>query len=449
MSAAHAGPVSESVSHARGPVSESESHARRARRAAYLESASSIRDALGGDSGSWRVRDVADGNLNSVFLVDGPNGGVCVKQALPFVRVAGESWPLDINRAFFEASYAARVAPDVGGLAPALHHYDPDHFVIVMEKLEPHVILWKGLIAGQRFPRAPAHVAEYVAQAAFHTSDLAIPFERKFADVALFAKNVALQRITVDLVFTDPYVEVWRNKVTPPLEAWAAALRSDNALKSTVACLRLAYLNKPQSLLHGDLHSCSVMVTADDTRVIDGEFAWYGPTGFDVGNFLAHYVMAWYAQSDHPGSRDDHDAFRAAIAADIANFWLTFRRRFLEIWRDSESTGDGVPASHFADAAGRARLEAFRHSYLKAIFRDAVGFMAIKIIRRIVGFAQIADFLAIDDEARRAEAEAGALAFARSLLLQPDRFAEIESVVAALPTFEAAGLDPNKSRAPR
>lgn len=202
----------------------------------------------------------------------------------------------------------------------------------------------------------------------------------------------------------------------------------------------------PQSLFHGDLHSGSVMVTADDTRVIELEFAWYGPTGFDVGNFLAHYLMAWYGQPNHPGSRDGHDAFRAATAADIANFWLAFRRRFLEIWRDSESTGDGVPASHFADAAGRARLRAFRHSCLEAIFRGAVGFMAITIIRRIVGFVQIADFLAIDDEARRAEAQAGALAFARSVLLQPNRFAEIESVVAALPTFEAAGLDPNRAR---
>ena len=104
-----------------------------------------------------------------------------------------------------------------------------------MEKLEPHIILRKGLIAGERFPKAPEHVAEFVAQAAFHTSDLAVPFERKAADVALFAQNLALQRITVDLVFTDPYVEVWRNKVTAPLAAWAAALRADIALKSAVA----------------------------------------------------------------------------------------------------------------------------------------------------------------------------------------------------------------------
>ena len=413
----------------------------------HLAALPQARDILGGAQGDWRVRDVADGNLNAVFLVDGPRGGVCVKQALPYVRVAGESWPLDVNRATYEAAYAARLAPHVKGLAPAIHHYDPEQFVIVMEKLEPHIILRKGLIAGERFAKAPDHIAEYVAQAAFHTSDLAVPFERKAADVALFAQNLALQRITVDLVFTDPYVEVWRNKVTAPLEPWAAALRADVALKSAVAEFRLRYLTCAQSLLHGDLHSGSVMATPDDTRVIDGEFAWVGPTGFDVGNFLAHYVMAWYAKPFHAGSPEAIAAYRDAILGDIARFWLAFRRRFRDIWRESEAAGDALPPGHFGDPAGRARLETLQHAYVEAIFRDAIGYLAIKAIRRIVGYAQVADFLTIEDVERRAEAQAGALALARALLKRPQDFRDVAALVDALPHFEGAGLDPRRAPA--
>ena len=51
------------------------------------------------------MREVGDGNLNLVFIVEGPAGGVCVKQALPYVRAAGESWPMPLERAFFESSY--------------------------------------------------------------------------------------------------------------------------------------------------------------------------------------------------------------------------------------------------------------------------------------------------------------------------------------------------------
>ena len=64
---------------------------------AYLAATPAIAARLGGAPSEWSARDVADGNLNSVFLVDGPKGSLCVKQALPYVRVAGESWPLDIT----------------------------------------------------------------------------------------------------------------------------------------------------------------------------------------------------------------------------------------------------------------------------------------------------------------------------------------------------------------
>ena len=52
---------------------------------------------LGGAPAQWRVREVGDGNLNLVFIVEGPAGGVVVKQALPYVRLVGESWPLPLD----------------------------------------------------------------------------------------------------------------------------------------------------------------------------------------------------------------------------------------------------------------------------------------------------------------------------------------------------------------
>jgi 5-methylthioribose kinase len=64
---------------------------------AYLASIPAARQHLGGDRADWRVREVGDGNLNLVFIVKGTKGGVAVKQALPFVRLVGESWPLPLS----------------------------------------------------------------------------------------------------------------------------------------------------------------------------------------------------------------------------------------------------------------------------------------------------------------------------------------------------------------
>ena len=49
-----------------------------------------------------KQQQVGDGNLNLVFIVEGPGETVVVKQALPYVRCVGESWPLTLDRAFYE-----------------------------------------------------------------------------------------------------------------------------------------------------------------------------------------------------------------------------------------------------------------------------------------------------------------------------------------------------------
>jgi 5-methylthioribose kinase len=118
---------------------------------ALLADLEEVRAILGDRTEEWRIREVGDGNLNLVFIVEGPDGSVCVKQALPYVRAAGPSWPMSPERAFFENSYYLAVAPYVGALIPKIYHYDPELYCIVMERLSPHIILRHGLIAGRRY----------------------------------------------------------------------------------------------------------------------------------------------------------------------------------------------------------------------------------------------------------------------------------------------------------
>src|SRR5258708_34823155 len=173
---------------------------------ALLADLNDVRALLGGPPDDWRVSEVGDGNLNLVFIVDGSKGSVCVKQAVPYVRVAGPSWPIPLERAFFEHSYYVAVAPFVGNLIPKIHHYDPDLYCIVMERLSPHIIVRHGLIAGRRYRNLAHDMGEYVARACFFTSDLASAFEPKMVGIARFARNTALIRISVALIFPDPYV---------------------------------------------------------------------------------------------------------------------------------------------------------------------------------------------------------------------------------------------------
>ena len=337
---------------------------------------------------------------------------------------------MSLERAFFENAYYQAVAPHVGRRIPEVYHYDPELYCTIMERLSPHVILRLGLIAGNVYPDLALHMGEYVARACFFTSDLAQACERKMSRVALFAGNQALTRISIDLIFSDPYLASERNRHTAPqLDGLAREFQRDAELKIAVARFGRKFLTQAEALLHGDLHSGSVMVTGDDTRVIDPEFALYGPIGFDLGAFFGNLLLNAYAQPGHATDSDDRSRQQAWVLGQARQFWLAFRRHFLELWREAGS--EGYPGMLFAQAADAAQIEAARHAYLEAIFADMLGFAACKMIRRILGFAHVLDFDAIPDPLRRAECEARALRLARRLLTHPAEFASIEAVIDA------------------
>jgi 5-methylthioribose kinase len=392
-----------------------------------------VRALLGGRPQDWRIREVGDGNLNLVFIVEGPGGSVCVKQALPYVRAAGPSWPMSPERAFFENSYYGAVAPYVGALIPRIYHYDVELYCTVMERLSPHMILRQGLIAGRRYPNLARDIGDYIARACFFTSDFARPFEHKMDGVALFAANKALVRISVDLIFTEPYIESPRNRHTSPqLDGIVAELRRDAPLKAAAAGLGRKFLGEAQALLHGDLHSGSVMVTENDSRVIDPEFAFYGPIGFDLGAFFGNLLLSWYSQPGHRNASDDRVAYQEWILQQAKLFWETFRRRFLALWNE-EARGDAFPLALFSTPGDAATLQSARNAFMDSLFADMLGFGACKMIRRILGFAHVIDFESIADAALRGQCEAGALTMAHLLLTQPGRFHVIEDVIDAVP----------------
>jgi 5-methylthioribose kinase len=399
--------------------------------AAYLASIPRAREHLGGKNTGWSVREIGDGNLNLVFIVKGPNGGVAVKQALPFVRLVGESWPLPLSRAHYENLALAQQAELAPALVPAVLHFDEAMKLIVMELLEPHIILRRGLIAGKRYPRLAEDLATFLARTLFFTSDLMLPAAEKKRRIAAFAGNHALCKITEDLIFTDPYRLAEQNRWTQPfLDSIAQEFRADLDLHVAISRLKLKFLSNTEAMIHGDLHIGSVMVTRDDTRVIDPEFAFYGPMGFDIGALVANFLMNFLAKEGHekrPGERQAHGEWVLETTQEI---WHRFRAKFLELWRN-EAKGDAYPASLFPGALGEARLEIERQDYMQRLLEDTIGFAGAKIVRRILGLAHNIDFEWIEDKARRATCEARALRLARALLVNTSSFSSIEAAIEA------------------
>jgi 5-methylthioribose kinase len=397
----------------------------------YLAALPEVAALLGGSPGDWLVGEIGDGNLNLVFIVRGAKGGIAVKQALPYVRLVGESWPLPLSRSHYEHLALMRQAQLAPGLVPAVLHHNEALALIAMELLEPHIIMRKGLVGGTCYPHFVDHITTFLARTLFLSSDLAVPAAQKKQDIAAFSGNHALCKITEDLIFTDPYFQAEQNRWTSPwLDSTAARFREDLDLHVAVSRLKLKFMASPEALVHGDLHTGSIMVTESETRVIDPEFAFYGPMGFDLGAVIGNLIMSYMASAGHERASGERRAFEAWVLETIENVWAEFSRKFLELWRD-EANGDAYPATLFSGAVGAARLEAERRGYMETLFQDTVGFSAAKIIRRILGLAHNIDFEWIEDPRLRAVCEARSLRLARTMMVDTPSFRTIGAVTTA------------------
>ncbi|TPK61823.1 MULTISPECIES: S-methyl-5-thioribose kinase [unclassified Mesorhizobium] len=395
--------------------------------ATRLGSNEALTQRIGEDTSRWKVREVGDGNLNLVFIVEGDKGAAVVKQALPYVRLVGDSWPLPLKRSFFEYHALTRQEARAPGSVPAIYHFDETQALIIMEYLSPHIILRRALIEGRQLPNIARDIGLFMARTLFRGSDFSMVTKDRKADLALFADNVELCDITENLVFSDPYFDAKMNRHTSPqLDALVAELRADRDLKVEAQRLKHLFAANAETLLHGDLHSGSIMVTDTETRMIDPEFAFYGPMAFDVGMLLANFWMAYFSQRGHE-QNGKRDAMRAYLLDVTAQTWSVFRTEFSHLWR-TERNGMLYQKSLFEDQGDRLGAEQALDHVLHQIWDDLLGFAGIEVHRRILGLAHNADFETIADEDLRATCEARALKFGRHIAVNRRHIHSIDEV---------------------
>ncbi|WP_020682521.1 S-methyl-5-thioribose kinase [Marinobacterium rhizophilum] len=363
------------------------------------------------------VEEIGDGNINFVYRVFSDDGtSVIIKQALHYIRIIGEGWPLSQDRIRIEAEALQQEAAYCPDLVPRVYHFDAARSAIVMEDIGAYENLRHALIARARLPLLAEHLGRFAADTLFHTSDLYLDAHRKKELVGRFI-NPDLCKITEDLFFLDPYCDHERNNINPLLWDEAEALWQDEPLKLEVARLKYRFLTCAEALLHGDLHSGSVFACAEGTKVIDPEFAYFGPIGFDVGSVLGNLLLNYAGQAQLPGTEAERGAYQDWLLETVAGFWNTFAGRFAELME--AKTQD--PSLNLA---------LYREAYLADILADTIGYAGTEMIRRTLGLAHVADLESIEDPQRRAQAESRVLSLGRAMIMQRGEIGSIDALIA-------------------
>nr|POE57267.1 methylthioribose kinase 1 [Quercus suber] len=82
------------------------------------------------------------------------------------------------------------------------------------------------------------------------------------------------------------------------------------------------------------------MVTHESTKVLDMEFAFYGPMGFDIGAFLGNLILAFFAQDVHADQVNDRKTYKEWILRTVEDTWNLFNKKFIALW-DEHKDGSG------------------------------------------------------------------------------------------------------------
>lgn len=372
------------------------------------------------------VQEISDGNMNYAFVVSNKsdlNQSIFVKQAPPYIKVLGEQWPLTRQRMTAEINalnYQSKVCPE---MVPEIYYQSESFSVLVMQNLSEHEILRTLLIQGLYLPKLADDLSRFLAQTLFYSSCFGLSSIDKKQMVSK-SSNQEMCKITEDFVFTYPFEHNEMNDYNPVLsQSVIDAIQKNVNVRNHVAQMKYIFMNKPEALLHGDLHTGSVMVNEQQTFVIDPEFSFSGPMGFDIGALIGNLYISYFSHAHKKTA--DSVKYSVWVLQTIDDLWFKFEGKFLGLWAEYEQ----IKQSAFMgkDLTGDSH-QAYKQAFMQQVLSDTLGFAACKIMRRILGVAKVADFMQFEDLNLRAKLETQGLEFASTILLNRHAYKNMSDV---------------------
>jgi Ser/Thr protein kinase RdoA (MazF antagonist) len=231
------------------------------------------------------------GVSSDLWRADTPDLTVCVKAALPTLRVAA-TWNAPVGRNAVEVAWLRFAAEHAPRAVPRVLAHDADAGLFAMEFLEPrrHPV-WKAeLMAGRIDPVSARRVGDLVGRLAAASTHP----DRRDALARRFATDDNFHRLRIE-----PYLLA------------TARRRPEVAGRLTELAQRTRAVRV--ALVHGDVSPKNVLLGPQGPVLLDAECAWWGDPAFDVAFCLNHLLLKALVAT--PGDRPAR-AQRLSLAAE-------------------------------------------------------------------------------------------------------------------------------------
>ena len=206
------------------------------------------------------------GVSSDLWRADLPSGPVCVKSALPQLKVA-RRWLAPTSRNRIEYEWLRFAQPLAPGRVPRVLAHDEQAGLFAMEYLPPDQYpVWKTLLlAGQVDPGAARDVGTLAGT--LHAASALDP-----AAATMFATDENFNALRIE-----PYLRV--------------TARAHPDLRRRLAGIAERTAGTHLAVVHGDVSPKNILLGPHGPVLLDAECAWYGDPAFDVAFCINHLLI--------------------------------------------------------------------------------------------------------------------------------------------------------------
>mgnify|MGYP000075084073 CR=1 FL=1 len=386
----------------------------------YLMSIKNIKEYFNGDA--LFIDEIGNGNLNYVFIIKSLNDNtkaLILKQAVPYLRCLGEDFLLGRERMTYEIRALKQFKENTSLHIPFLYDCNESMSTLVMQYLDSHIDLREGLIQKNTYANFSEHISSYLADNLFKTSSLYLSSKEKRNLLDQFNGNEELCKLSEDFVFTFAFMEHESNDILSKNNDDFKALIDDVIFKKEVLALKYKFMTQNDALLHGDFHTGSIMISEKETFVIDPEFSFIGPFGFDIGALFANL---WTSYVSHVVQKSP-SSYLKYLLQNLSDLLEKFEEKFLTLWEKQEESA--LLTKGFID---NEEMLSFKKEFVLGIIRDAIGFAGCKIARRMFGASGVNEIRNIKNDLLKKEAMHICLNIAKRFVKENKNLASIQDV---------------------
>jgi len=338
-----------------------------------------------------KITDISNG-INAVFRIEflqKTHDSFILKQALSTFRKRREQklsqYRLDAEISAYDICH--KHVPD---LVPKVFFSSTSMKVIILEDLNDCDMLSDGLKKQIIYPKLSKDIAIFFSTILFKTSSFNLGSIERREINDIFNKNSNICQLTEYYVFTDriTHGKMFKNKKDVENQFFNDLMHTDKVLQKSILELKYKFMTQNDALLHGDFKGGALMVKESNTFVIDFEFSFIGPFGYDIGSFL--YVLISSIVSCSQYDRDN--SYIQWLYKVIEELYIYFEENFLKLWVNGNKS-----ALISTELIDDIVIQEYKEDIVKQILQDSVGFAGVQISSVMISLLKLNDSMSFDE----------------------------------------------------